>query len=140
MKVFLEEYGSALYYALIGVLSIAVIFASLALLYNGMTFPAKDTVYNSDVYIKEDAPNIILKKKSITVDKGTSGYANQTQIKNTLSDLNIVTLHNINDYTVNGSVNTGKEGTYTLDLVVNNEKGKVTKTLAIIVSKNNHLY
>lgn len=140
MKVFLEEYGSALYYALIGVLSIAVIFASLALLYNGMTFPAKDTVYNSDVYIKEDAPNITLKKKSITVDKGASGYANQTQIKNTLSDLNIVTLHNINDYTVNGSVNTDKEGTYTLDLVVNNEKGKVTKTLAIIVSKNNHLY
>lgn len=142
MKTVLDEYGQAIFYAIVGMIALIIFILGISRITATDPVPYKQSVYNADVYDDEQAPVIRLKYNMVEAEVGESGYATEAQILSTLQDKEVycVTINGVETspadnsdltVTVRGSVDTSHEGTYNISLVASNKT--ITNTAGVTV-------
>ena len=144
MKTLMEEYGDAIYHGIMALLCVTL------LLFFGRTIVGKETAvyktatYNSDSYSKDDAPEIILNKNTIIVDKDSVGCSTSDEI---LSSLKSKQVYQISDETeksitvkARGTVNTAVPGNYNIEIVASNKFSVTTAGVTITITDDNTSY
>ena len=152
MKIILEEYGQAIFYAMIGLICIGLLILFLIPITTKDNFKTKTSVYNADSYNKEVAPSITVKSNVINVPLEKSGYQTDTQVLQTLYQLGVYEVKRGNIkidpfhtsgiiLSMQGVVDTSQEGNYNITISVTDKYATNSEGLTVCVKhKNTHSY